>query len=125
MMDWTYDLYIADVASYTVNDKGSENYTAYFIATIKEFVEKFKTRWLEEHNGKQFDGQWMGDAFAEGMLDWFSDFYKEAYNQRPHLPMWYYIHPLGLPMTEDSFRTFCADPIRDASQMATRVRSSL
>ena len=67
-----------------------------------------------------------GDAFAAELQDWpFSDLYKDAYGQRPHLNMWYYVHALGLPMSEDVARTFCASPIEDAQRNAAYSREHL
>ena len=60
--------------------------------------------------------------FTDG---WFSDYYKDTYGQRPHLAIWYYIHMLGLPMSEDTGRTFCASPIEDACANASWVRNQL
>lgn len=122
-MDWTYDLYIEDVKKYGIDDNG-ESYTSYFISDVKRTAEKFVSKWKSEHDNKLYDHGWVGDAFAENLLDWFSDFYKEAYNQRPHLPIWYYVHPLGLPMSEDTIRTFCANPIEEAVEEAKRMRNN-
>ena len=120
--DWTYDLYVNDVESTDeIKDKWRKN----FITYMKEIVNEFKTNWLKDHDGKLYDGEWVGDAFAgSDYLDCFSDYYKDAYNQRPHLDMWYYIHPLGLPMREDSFRTFCSDPIDSAKYSAKFIREN-
>lgn len=122
-MDWTYDLFVNDMNTYNIEDKDDTYYNAYFIATVKERANNFKEKWLAEHDGKLFfDHVWAGDAFAEDFLEWFSDFYKDCYRQRPHLPKWFYIHPLGLPMHEDTARLFCANPIEDAIDAAQEIR---
>ena len=121
--DWTYDRYIEDVKVYGAEDKSDgEDYVGYFIATIKTIAGKFVDDWKASHDGKLYDHGWVGDAFAESIRDFFSDFYKDAYGQRPHLPMWFYIHPLGLPMQEDTVRMFCANPIEDAIEGARSAR---
>lgn len=126
-MDWTYDLFIEDVEKYGIGAAAdaSADYRAYFVATTKVFVKRFKDRWMKDHDGHLYDHGWAGDEFAKGFLDWFSDFYKEAYGQRPHLPLWFYIHPLGLPMREDTARGFCSDPIGNAIYDAKEAREAL
>lgn len=122
-MDWTFDIYVEDVNKYgEENIDNIGNYNAYFIAHLKNSAKMFLIEWKEQHDGRLFDGIYVGDAFAARISDWFSDFYKDTYGQRPHLPMWYYIHLLGLPMQEDVSRTFCSSPIEDAIEMAKEVR---
>ena len=122
-MDWTYDLYLEDLKKYGDNEGDSaDNYNDYFISHIKSAAAKFLDDWKKQHNGKLYDHGWAGDEFARGMMGWFSDFYKDTYGQRPHLPTWYYVHPLGLPMSEDTARLFCANPIEDAATAAKEAR---
>ena len=124
--DWTYDLYAEDVKIYGTEDvESGENYVGYFISTIKSRAAKFLEEWKANHGGKLYDHGYVDDAFAESVSDYFSDFYKDAYNQRPHLPMWFYIHPLGLPMQEDTARMFCANPIEDAIEGARDARRDM
>lgn len=126
-MDWTYDEFLADVAQYGKDEDDPSNYRAYFIGYLKRSVERFLAKWNRAHDGKLYAKGygWAGDEFADGWLDGFSDFYKEAYGQRPHLPNWFYIHPLGLPMSEDTARRFCASPIMDAADEAKWRREYL
>lgn len=121
--DWTFDLFVEDCNKYTVEDADSDDYRAYFIGRMKLGVENFKKEiWDDEHLYVRGKG-YIGDAFAERLLDgWFSDFYKDAYGQRPHLPIWFYVHQLGLPMQEDTARLFCASPVENAVSNAQRVR---
>lgn len=124
--DWTYDLYLEDLKVYGTEDKSNgEDYHEYFTAFLKRASVRFLDRWKSEHDGKLYDGGYVGDAFADRIREWFSDFYKETYNQRPHLPMWFYVHPLGLPMQDDTARMFCADPVSDAATEANHTRQSL
>ena len=123
--DWTYDQYVQDVETYDVSDSDNILYNAYFVAMIKKSAKNFLNRWIAEHSGKLYDGTWVGDEFAINFMNWFSDFYKDTYGQRPHLPIWYYIHPLGLPMKEDSIRSFCARPIEDACNAARTCRETI
>ena len=116
--DWTYDMYVQGIR---VNDSEDE-YNRYFSETMRHNAEEFLENWKREHDGKLYDHGWVGDAYASTLSDWFSDFYKEAYGQRPHLPIWYYVNPLGLPMREDTARTFCAEPIEEAMESAQWVR---
>ena len=118
-MDWTYDRYLEAVKMYGIEDKSNgEDYTQYFISFIKRAASKFLENWKKEHNDKLYDHGYVGDAFAATLMDWFSDFYKDTFNQRPHLPIWFYINPLGLPMMEDTARSFCASPKEDAAEEA-------
>jgi hypothetical protein len=124
--DWTYDLYVRDVKTYGAEDKSNgENYNAYFVAYMKRAAARFLANWKEQHDGKLYDLEYVGDAFARSIREWFSDFYKDTYRQRPHLPMWFYVHPLGLPMQEDTARMFCAKPVDRAIQEARTVRESI
>lgn len=126
--DWTYDLYLQDVKVYGMEDKSNgEDYNAYFVAYIKRAADRFLAKWKEQHDGKLYDCiyGWVGDAFARSITDWFSDFYKDTYRQRPHLPMWFYVQPLGLPMSEDTARMFCANPVDEAAIEANHTRQSM
>ena len=127
-MDWTFDYFVNDINAYGVEDKNSKNYNAYFVAMIKEIANEFKDKWNEENSGKASSrgNGWNGDAFNEWFdWSWFSDFYKDTYGQRPHLPKWYYTKMLGFCQTEDTFRTFCAEPIEDAIWYAQETRKQL
>ena len=128
--DWTYDLYTEDVKKYGADvdtNTAGVDYNAYFMGYMKRTVERFMSRWNEKHNGKMYAPGygWAGDEFADSISEWFSDFYKEAYGQRPHLPMWFYVHPLGLPMSEDTARGFCANPVADAEDEARFARTNM
>ena len=125
--DWTYDKYVEDTKIYGADVKDSEDYNAYFMGYMKRTVERFMDKWNRKHDGKLYASGygWAGDEFASTITDWFSDFYKEAYGQRPHLPIWFYVHPLGLPMREDTARMFCADPVEEAATEARQTRESL
>ena len=124
--DWTYDKYVEDIKLYGSDFEDSSNYTGYFMGFMKRSVERFLTKWNAAHDGKLYAKGYgyAGDAFVNSLGDWFSDFYKDAYGQRPHLPMWFYIHPLGLPMQEDTARMFCASPVEDAEENAKAVRAA-
>ena len=127
--DWTYDQFMEDVKEYKAEDINSfvvtdETYRKYFMCWFKNAAETFKEEWLKkhEHMYDTYDG-YIGDSFSRTLYSgWFSDFYKDAYGQRPHLPMWYYVHALGLPMQEDVSRTFCASPVKDAMDDAIAMR---
>lgn len=124
--DWTYDLYLQDVKVYGMEDKSNgEDYNAYFVAYLKRAAARFLEEWKKQHDGKLYDHGYVGDAFANKIREWFSDFYKDTYRQRPHLPMWFYVHPLGLPMSEDTARLFCANPVDEAATEANHARQSL
>lgn len=125
--DWTYDQYISDVEKYGADGESASNYNAYFIGYMKRSVARFLDKWNRKHNGCLYAKGYgyVGDEFAATLYDGgFSDFYKDAYGQRPHLPLWFYIHPLGLPMREDTSRMFCASPIEDAVENAKETRES-
>lgn len=125
--DWTFDQYVDGVKKYGPEENNTDDFTAYFIGYMKRSVARFLDKWNRNHNGCLYARGygWAGDEFADTIREWFSDFYKEAFGQRPHLPMWYYVHPLGLPMQEDAARSFCASPIDEACEEAREVRASL
>ena len=130
-MDWTFDLFMEDARAYHetpmkgVYCEDTSNYRKYFMVWYKNAARDFKAKWLENHAHlyDKHDG-WIGDAFASTLMDWFSDFYKDAYGQRPHLPNWYYVQAVGFPSREDVGRTFCATPVEDAEEEAKRVREA-
>lgn len=126
--DWTYDLFLEDLKKYNEDFNDTDNYTGYFIGYLKRSVKRFLDKWNRAHDGKMYvrGYGWSGDKFADEIADCaFSDFYKEAYGQRPHLPMWFYVHALGLPMQEDTARMFCANPVERATEEAIRARENL
>lgn len=131
--DWTYDLFEEDSRLYKatpikgVYPRRNAEYREYFMVMFKGYVRDFVAKWNAEHDGHQYDRYdgWIGDAFARQPMfhnGFFSDFYKDAYGQRPHLSLWFYIHLMGLPMSEDTARTFCARPVEDAIKNAKYVR---
>lgn len=131
--DWTFDFFKEDSELYKATPRkgaytrSNAPYREYFMVTLKGYVRDFVEKWNQEHEGRKYDRYdgWIGDAFARQPMfhnGWFSDFYKDAYNQRPHLSTWFYIHLLGLPMSEDTARTFCASPIQDAVNNAQYIR---
>lgn len=124
--DWTYDMFFEDAKRYNatprrgVHCRSDASYREYFMTTMKGTVRDFCLDWGD----CQYDSVlgWIGDAYARELSQWFSDFYKEAYGQRPHLPVWYYVHALGLPTREDVSRLFCANPIENAIRDAKLTR---
>lgn len=127
-IDWTYDEFMEDAKLYHETPfKGvhvpTDNYRRYFMVWFKNHARDFKAKWFEthEHLYDRYDG-YIGDAFARTLTDWFSDFYKDAYGQRPHLPDWFYVQAVGFPMREDTGRTFCASPVEDAINEAKEAR---
>lgn len=131
--DWTFDFFKQDSELYKatprkgVYPRSDTPYREYFMVTLKGYVRDFVEKWDQEHEGRKYDRYdgWIGDAFARQPMfhdGFFSDFYKDAYGQRPHLSTWFYIHLLGLPMSEDTARTFCANPIDDAVENAKYTR---
>lgn len=123
-MDWTYDMYLDDVKKYNIEDKNSHNYNAYFVAVLKESVEQYISDWKATHNNHLYDiyEGYVGENFVEDSWDWFSDFYKDTYGQRPHLAPWFYVHALNLPHKEDTARLFCANPVENAVENAKYAR---
>ena len=128
-MDWTFDMFMEDARAYHETMRGvyyedTRNYRRYFMVRFKNAARDFKEEWFKTHK-YQYDSRdgWIGDAFGKTLTDWFSDFYKDTYNQRPHLPLWFYVQATGLPSIEDTAWTFCATPIEDAEESAKEVRA--
>lgn len=128
--DWTYDLFNADAGLYKatpikgVHCRKDADYREQFMVWLKNEVRDFKAEWAKEcpYQYDTYRG-WIGDAFARELWGLgFSDYYKDAYGQRPHLATWFYVHAVGLPMSEDVARTFCARPVEDAIENARQVR---
>ena len=131
--DWTFDQFVEDSKLYEVkpikgvhcrrNASGRERFMTY----LKDMKRDFVIKWNEEHSGHWYDRYdgWIGDRFAEVLINSsFSDLYKDAYGQRPHLDIWFYVHMLDLPCGGDTSRMFCASPIEDAIRFAKMVRAS-
>lgn len=132
-VDWTYDFFVEDAGLYKATPiKGvhcgkDASDREQFMVWLKNSVRDFKAKWAETCP-YQYDNYygWIGDAFAGELWGMgFSDYYKDTYGQRPHLDTWFYVNALGLPMTGDVGRTFCATPIEDAIEMARRVRKEV
>ena len=125
-MDWTFDLFMEDARQYTAEEPdNASDYRQYFMGWFKRAAKRFEVEWSKthEHQYDRRDG-YIGDAFGRTLTDWFSDFYKDAYGQRPHLPVWFYVHAVGFPQSADTARTFCASPMEDAERAAKEVRES-
>ena len=126
--DWTYDMFVEDARSYTNKAKNGDTSATTdrecFMKAYQNAAMRFWVDWMAEHDGKRYDGEWLGDAFARKVIhsDWFSDYYKETYGQRPHLDDFYYVHVLDFPMGGDIAYTFCRNPIEDAVQNAKQTR---
>ena len=132
--DWTYDMFIEDSKKYNATPiKGvhcSRNASAEecFMTWFKNCARDFRIKW-ESKGRRDYDDRYgyIGDAFAKDIIayDCFSDYYKDTYGQRPHLPMWFYIRAIkNMPMREDIARTFCAWPVENAIEDAKRNRAS-
>ena len=124
--DWTYDFFIEDSKLYKatpikgVHCRKDASDREQFMVWLKNAARDFTAEWKQDHKGfyDRYDG-WIGDAFAQTLCRGiFSDVYKDTYGQRPHLPIWFYVHLLGMPMQEDTARTFCASPVEDAMEEA-------
>ena len=130
--DWTYDLFMEDAGLYHatprrgVYPRCDAGIREHFMTWFKGCARDFKSKWYEthEHAYDTRDG-YIGDAFARELGKMcFSDFYKDTYNQRPHLSSWYYVRALDFPMNEDVARMFCATPVEDAMRAAKRTRET-
>jgi hypothetical protein len=128
--DWTYDLFMEDASLYNakpikgVHCASDASDRERFMTWLKDLARDFEAEWRKEHNNHLFDGcQWAGEVFAQLLREaCFSDYYKDTYGQRPHLPMWFYVQAVKLPHGEDVSRTFCASPVKDATRRARKVR---
>ena len=132
--DWTFDLFAEDAEKYQakpmrgIHCSKNASDREKFMVWFKNCARDFKEAWLKSHDGclyDRYDG-WIGDAFAREFSDMcFSDFYKDTYYQRPHLPNWYYVQVTGLPTGEDVAYTFCSSPAEDAVYRAKVIRHML
>ena len=119
-MDWTYDLFMEDVNAYGENPVDKDNDRECFIGWFKRFARRFKDEWMAEHNGNIYG---VGDAFQDELVEsGFSDYYKDAYGQRPHLPYWYYVEAIHFPQFNPFF---CSNPIKDALESAKYTRERI
>lgn len=138
--DWTFDLFMEDVELYKatpikgVHCRKNASAREKFIVWFKNYARDFKADFQSKNGGKIIAENcsytaglvYVGDFFIKDIYEnsCFSDFYKDVYGQRPHLPMWYYIHAIGLSTCEDTFRTFCSHPIEDAIWIAKQTREA-
>lgn len=132
-MDYTYDLFVDDAKAYKATPiKGvypnsqvsaRERFMVYLKNTIRDFKNDNPVYLVKSYDSSM---GYIGDAFAMMLDDInFSDMYKDAYGQRPHLDSWFYIHALDLPMSEDIARVFCAEPMKEAIMDAVENRLKL
>lgn len=124
-MDWTYDIFMEDSARFDAGEKFEDSFRESFIKWLKDDAKAFEQNWKAQHDGHLYDRYdgYVGTAYAARLSDsWFSDYYKDAYGQRPHLPKWFYIQAVKLPHEEDTARTFCASPVENAIDKAKRCR---
>lgn len=128
--DWTYDLFFEDSKLYKamprkgVYPRRNASDRERFMIWLKNAVRDFRAEWKAAgRNDWDLRRGWIGDAFAAqlGKMG-FSDYYKDVYNQRPHLETWYYVHAIGLPTGQDTIRMFCSSPIENAVESAKRIR---
>lgn len=103
--DWTFDMFLEDCKSYKALPikgvrcpKGASDRER-FIASVKlhcnEFVKANRQAFTNEH-GRLLNYE-LGEALMQS-LDrnlYFSDYYKDVYNQRPHLDRDLYLTALG------------------------------
>ena len=127
-MDWTFDMFMEDARMYKatpikgVHCRANASDRERFMTWLKNIVRDYKQAFKERYNvsGMYSD---IGDCFKRELSEMcFSDYYKDVYGQRPHLPAWFYIQAFGLPMLEDTARTFCATPVADAERRAQELR---
>ena len=132
-MDYTYDLFVDDAKAYKATPiKGvypssqvsaRERFMVYLKNTIRDFKNDNPVYLVKSYDPSM---GYVGDVFAMMLDDInFSDMYKDAYGQRPHLDAWFYIHALDLPMFEDIARIFCAEPVKEAIMDAVENRLKL
>lgn len=131
--DWTFDYFMEDAKLYNAtaikgvypNRNASDREK--FMVWFKNFARDFKIDWLKKYKKIYvFPYGYCGDAFKKALYNsCFSDYYKDVYNQRPHLDYWYYVQATGLHTEEDTARTFCASPVESAVDMAKWVRKKL
>lgn len=123
--DWTYDLFFEDMRAYKAGEQIADDYRKGFVEWLFKAAKKYEAQWVQEYTYTYVSGKgYVGDGFAATLGGWFSDYYKDAYGQRPHLPNWFYVRPCELPQEEDTARLFCADPIEDAIEMAQQAREA-
>lgn len=135
MYDWSYDRFMEDAKLYRatpmkgVNCRRNASDREQFMTWFKNCARDFSQEWFKthEHPYDKYDG-YIGDAFMSEFSDMcFSDYYKDTYNQRPHLARWYYVQALDIymPTSEDVARKFCASPVNDAIADAIWVREEM
>lgn len=131
LADWTYDLFIEDSTKYKatpikgVHCRKNASNREQFMVWFKNYARDFKDEWLKanKHLYNEQSREYIGDAFAKEFGNiLFSDFYKDAYGQRPHLADWFYIQAVNFPTNEDVSRKFCAMPVEDAIERAKYYR---
>lgn len=138
--DWTFDLFMEDVALYKatpikgVHCRKDASDREAFMVWLKNAVRDFRIEFENEYgntcynrNGSYIEHtHYIGDFFGRELRNYyFSDFYKDTYGQRPHLPIWFYVHALGLEMQDDVPMLFCSSPIEDAIESAKSYRKAL
>lgn len=123
--DFTFDLFTEDMKVFGEYGRKDAPLREQFVRWLKREAKEFKENWVNKYNKNLFNMHegYIGDAFKNHLYESeFSDFYKDAYGQRPHLDLWFYVHAVGFPTSEDFARTFCASPVQDAIENAEQTR---
>lgn len=141
--DWSFDQFVADCNSYKalpikgVYCRRGASDNEVFIATLKRICNEYiadntqRFTYVNERNGYthvdyEEMGEWLWSYLCHEI--YISDWYKDVYNQRPHLDKDLYLWALGyhdmvntLLWRGMSFRTM-DDIINDYERSAKRVR---
>lgn len=130
--DWTFDLFVEDAKTFKalpikgVHCRSNASSAERFISQLKFICNS----WIAENKGKceSWELERAFEYFFENEIN-FSDMYKDAYNQRPHLDPIYYMYALGYNEYINTLAyTFCSSSMKEKiashAEEAKRIRES-
>lgn len=133
-VDWTFDEFVADMESVKALPMRRGVYSAKNLTERQKFCQRIKTeaKYFAQDNSDngtylKYSYDYVGDAFARELEGWFSDWYKDVYNQRPHFDYAYVAMLCDLPVFYE--HGFCDGGKRRRMQehidMAKRCREEM
>lgn len=114
-IDWTSDLAYEDSKKATALPlrkgvrRACESDGVQLFQYLKTSAKFFMKDWAKKYGSKLYDNRegYAGDAWLRTLdMSWISDWYKDAYNQRPHFMYELFAMMVGLPTNADTTFTW-------------------
>lgn len=133
-MDFTFDMFVETLGTckalplaHGVYRNFGDDCASEFCTWLLTEAKEFKTHWSALYGDKRYaDRLYIGNAFMN-YIDWsfFSDYYKDAFNQRPHLDRDLYVSALGFETNHDTIRAWSNMGVDYYSNRAKDIRAEM